>query len=51
MATHTMQCNVKTKDLPFKKYPEVASDDFLGDLCILLLPDNANKVVNQHMAK
>ena len=59
MAAHTMQCNViipehtNKQDLTFKNPLEVVSDDFLGNLCIILLtlPDNANNVVNRQMAK
>ena len=53
MAAHTMQCNVispehtNKHDLTFQNHPEVALEDFLGDV----LPDNSDKVVNQHMAK
>ena len=49
MAAHTMQCNAiipehtNKQDLTFKNHP--------GDLCIILLPDNADKVVNRQMAK
>ena len=57
MAAHTMQCNVVSpehtnkQDLTFKNHPEIVSDDFLGDLGVYCCPDNADKVVNQQMAK
>ena len=59
MADNAMQCKViiakhtNKQDLIFKNHlhVEVVSDDFLGDLCIIMLPDNGNKVVNWRMAK
>ena len=59
MAAHTMQCrnviipeHTNKQDLTLKNHPEVVSDDCLGDLyIIILLPDNADKVVNWQMAK